>query len=809
MRTNENYRACWNMVPLLIAALLVVSAAGNLSAQGVWTQAAASAPWAARHTHASTVFNEKMWILGGVGSAGLRNDVWSSPDGVNWTPETFYAPWSARKDHKAVAFDGRIWVIGGWDLSGRRSDVWSSTDGVSWVQETAAAQWSARSGSAAVVFNNKMWVLGGYDSSGWRNDVWSSSDGATWVEETPAAAWSARSGHAAVEISGQVWIMGGNDGSNLNDIWFTFDGVNWIPDLVVSGPVWSARNSHAAVATPFDVWVSGGRSGTLERDFWSSTGGGVWNEETSQAPWSARMLHAMLYFGNRMWILGGQLTGSSAHNGPPANDIWFYEEDGPPQVASAAPTTATAGNQVNYDVVAFGSPTPSISASGLPPWLSLNGSTLSGTPTASDIGMTGTITVTATNTYGVDDQMFQINVSGAPPQFTSQPATVAFAGVLYSYTAATTGVPAPAFSATGLPGWLNFNTATGELTGTPAATDIGTGAGITISATNGWQPDGQVNFQLTVEGQRPQITSAPVTTATAGTTYSYIVTASGIPAPALSATTLPGWLSFDPGTGELSGVPGSGDIGPANVEISADNGWPPATVQPFQIDVLGAPPLITSTPPPTATVGQLYVYSIQAAGAPGPSFSTNTLPTWLTRNGGALNGTPSIADIGMTGDIEITATNGWPPDDMQVFRIEVQGVPPTFTSTPESTAVPTRTYSYKAEATGIPAPALSVSGSLPSWLSFDAPSGVLSGTPPTGDANSSVNVVLVAQNGATPNGEQAFIINIGRVPGTEINGGTGSSGCADPAGGGTPVWLAALALLALASKRLRQRQPGC
>ena len=44
----------------------------------------------------------------------------------------------------------------------------------------------------------------------------------------------------------------------------------------------------------------------------------------------------------------------------------------------------------------------------------------------------------------------------------------------------------------------------------------------------------------------PTITSAaPPTTATVGTAYSYTLTATGTPAPTLSASGLPGWLAFN------------------------------------------------------------------------------------------------------------------------------------------------------------------------------------------------------------------------------------------------------------------------
>src|SRR5688572_5360766 len=79
-----------------------------------WEQATGAAAFSGRYRHSSVVFNNKLWVIGGFGSnGGLKNDVWSSPDGVNWTQATGAAPFSARQGHTSVVFNNKIWVIGG------------------------------------------------------------------------------------------------------------------------------------------------------------------------------------------------------------------------------------------------------------------------------------------------------------------------------------------------------------------------------------------------------------------------------------------------------------------------------------------------------------------------------------------------------------------------------------------------------------------------------------------------------------------------------------------------------------------------
>ena len=116
---------------------------GNLndvwsSADGVhWKQATAHAPWAPRNHQSAVVWDGRIWVLGGwgltEGATGARegnlNDVWWSEDGATWRPATGQAQWLPRNGHASVVFQDRIWVIGGWShLIGGTSvnDLWSS-----------------------------------------------------------------------------------------------------------------------------------------------------------------------------------------------------------------------------------------------------------------------------------------------------------------------------------------------------------------------------------------------------------------------------------------------------------------------------------------------------------------------------------------------------------------------------------------------------------------------------------------------------------------------------------------------------------
>lgn len=689
------------MMRLMLAAVLILCAAGLFAQAGLWVQETANPPWTGRHMQRNVVFDNKLWMVGGYTTTYL-NEIWTSDDGATWTPVATSGPiWTARRAHGLEVFNNRLWVIGGADGTAR-NDVWSSADGVSWTLEQANAQWGGRSSFATAVFDNKLWILGGYVGNTGINEVWSSPDGVTWTQ-SPTPPWPGRYHHNSVVFDNKLWVMGGLGGGN--DVWHTADGISWT-QAIPSSLVWGSRYGFIAEVLDDRIWIMAGSWGSTNyNDGWSSPDGINWTEEWQTANWSGRRYPTSGVLNNKIWLVTGY-NGSANES-----DAWTYE--GPPLIESTPPTTATVGILYTYDVVASGYPAPVIDATGLPAWLSRVGNTLSGTPTEPDIGMSNPISVTATNSSGINTQIFQIDVEGIPPL----------------------------------------------------------------------------------------ITSAPVTTATVGSLFTYTVTATGIPAPSLSAGTLPTWLSFSAATGELSGTPTAADIGmTAQIDITADNGWPPNDTQSFQIDVQGIPPTITSTPPASVVAGDPYTYTIVADGTPAPGFSSNTLPGWLTLTGNVLSGTPQASDLGMSAQIEITASNGFAPDDVQSFQVEVLGIPPQITSTPEESAVPTRLYTYTVTATGTPAPALSA-GILPSWLTFNAGTGVLSGTPSKSHENTSVDITLTASNGYSPDATQQFTIQISRTPGADVKG-SNSGGCTT--GGHSWSWLVAL-LPALALLRRRER----
>jgi hypothetical protein len=472
-----------------------------------------------------------------------------------------------------------------------------------------------------------------------------------------------------------------------------------------------------------------------------------------------------------------------------------------PAITSAPALTAQVGALYTYNIVATGSPSPAITASGLPAWLSLVGSTLSGTPSAGDIGLSGAITITASNGLLPNAvQTFQIDVTGQPPQFTSTEILVATVGMPYIYVVTATGAPAPVLSAVGLPGWLTFNPANGLLSGVPGPGDLGLSGVIDITASNGWPPAAVQSFQIQVNGTAPIITSTAPTTVAVGALYTYTVVATGNPAPTIGVSGEPGWLTLVGNV--LSGTPGPADLGVTGlITITAANGRGVDATEQFTITVAGVAPQITSTAPTSVVAGSVYIYTMTAIGSPTPVINATGLPPWLTQVGNVLSGTPTGANVGTTGLITVTAANGVAPDALENFTITVTGSAPLFTSTPVTIAGTNIPYNYAVEVEGSPRPTLVVTSALPAWLTFNASTGLLSGTPTAADAGIGVDVTIDATNGVGASATQSFTI---AVANTSPPAPKSDEGCTAGSGNTLPALLGLMAPVAIVLGRRRR-----
>lgn len=292
-------------------------------------------------------------------------------------------------------------------------------------------------------------------------------------------------------------------------------------------------------------------------------------------------------------------------------------------------------------------------------------------------GLTGTQTVSVDSTQSVYRpgpvalSAPDVSFSPALPQITSSSSASCAVNTAFSYTVTASESPT-SYSVTGLPSWLSFDSGTDVISGTP--TQTGTYS-VSLSAANANGTGSTTTLTITV-GDLPQVTSKLTASATAGSAFSYGITASNSPT-SFSASGLPAGLSINRVTGVISGTPSA--AGTANVTLSAANDVGSGssatlviTIAPNPSDVPTAPVLTTQPVAQSVALGATVTFKAAASGS-GVTYQ------WQ-RNGqpiaGATGDTLSIANTDSTwaGDYSVVATNSVGSTTSTVVPLTVQSV---------------------------------------------------------------------------------------------------------------------------------------
>ncbi len=431
----------------------------------------------------------------------------------------------------------------------------------------------------------------------------------------------------------------------------------------------------------------------------------------------------------------------------------------PPTITSTSPLpNADASSPYSFTFTATGgSGSYTWSApSGTPAGLTLSAAgVLSGTPTTpssptSPYSIIVQVTDTVSGAAGFG--FFALTVNQALAITTTSPLTQGEVGLFYSTTFGVGGGQAPyTWSATGVPGGLTLNAATGTLSGTPAASGT---FNVNVSVQDGTtSPPAVVSkpFSLTIAPALTITNVSPMTTGEVNVSYSYTFNATGGVTPyswslASGSNPAPG-LTLNQQSGVVSGFPTTAGTY-TYIPQAADNLGRVVTGPALTLTILTGPSITSTSPLPNGDAGSPYSFTFAATGGQGPytwSAPSGT-PAGLTlSSAGVLSGTPTQAGAGQFLIVQVRDSLGG--TNSTSFTVTINPALAITTTSPLPQGEVGLAYSgLTFAASGGQSPYTWSATGLPGGLTLNASTGALGGTP-TASGTFTVNVSL--QDGTT------------------------------------------------------------
>ncbi|HEY6641823.1 fibronectin type III domain-containing protein [Povalibacter sp.] len=275
----------------------------------------------------------------------------------------------------------------------------------------------------------------------------------------------------------------------------------------------------------------------------------------------------------------------------------------PPVIKGTPATTATVGTAYSFTAKAT-DPEGKFVSFGIrnkPDWATFDryAGRLSGTPKKS--GTHSNIDIYAWDgVNGVSLPKFKIVVQASgttnrAPVISGTPATSVTVGGSYSFkpTASDPDGNSLGFTIANRPSWATFSTSTGQLTGKPASSNVGTFSNIVISVSDGKISKSLSAFSIAVKASgstntAPTISGSPITAINAGSAYSFTPKASDANGDTLkfSVQNKPSWATFSTTNGRLSGTPSASQVGSySNIVITVTDGKASTALKAFAIKV--------------------------------------------------------------------------------------------------------------------------------------------------------------------------------------------------------------------------------
>ena len=438
-------------------------------------------------------------------------------------------------------------------------------------------------------------------------------------------------------------------------------------------------------------------------------------------------------------------------------------------ILSTQLSPATAGVAYSFPMTVSGGTTPyafTVSTGSLPAGLSVNPTTgvISGTPGITSGGQAYSFTIRVADTGSqVVAQQFIGTVANNPVgsvQIVSTTIPGIGVGPVSTGISTAGGITPLTFAVTSgtLPSGLSLNTSIGAITGTIPVSAANASYGFSITVTDASGAYAVKSFTGTVNAGTSLLTinSSTLAQFIAGISYSYPLVVTGGSAPytfTVSSGALPTGVSLNSSSGTLSGTPSvttSGQSFAFTVTTSDASGQTANRTYTATVASSTAASLVVASQTiPAPSAGSPYVAAISVSGGTPPytyTISNGSLPSGLSlsSSSGLVSGTPTYATKGsaylftvqVTDSTNLTTSASYP------------GFVGTYTTAMSPTslpaAIPSVNYNGFISSTGGQAPYIYslTSGTLPSGLTLNASTGVISGTVAESEAGLTRNFTI-------------------------------------------------------------------
>ena len=430
------------------------------------------------------------------------------------------------------------------------------------------------------------------------------------------------------------------------------------------------------------------------------------------------------------------------------------------------PTTlpdGTQGTAYSQTVSASGGTAPysyAITAGTLPTGLSLNTSTgaISGTPSTSG---TFNLTVTATDANSATgSQAYSITIGVQAPVANAVSATVAANSSANPITLNITGGTATSVAVASAASHGTATASGTSITYTPTAGYSGSDT-FAYTATNANGTSNPAIVTITVSPPSIVLSPGSLSNGTVGTAYNATLSASGGTAPytyAISAGTLPTGLSLNTSIGLIIGTPSTS--GTFNLTVTATDANNATGSQAYSITIGSQAPVAGTVSVTVAANSSANPITLNISGGAATSVAITSAASHGTASasGTSITYTPTAGFSGAD-SFTYTATNASGTSSPATVTITVSA--PSIVLSPGSLSNGTvgTAYSQTVSASGGTAPYSYVitAGALPTGLTLNASTGVISGTP---SSNGTFPITITATDANSATGSQAFSLQV-------------------------------------------------